>query len=344
MAPKTTSKAEKAREEELEKGRIAAMKASNAEDPLWKVQRKEQALASDLGIDPDLKAKEFLAALMTKGTEATGLSELKKDAGISDPKAVLAASNLNQAYKVLKGLWRFGMTRDLLRIAAEMGLIKLLKTLKKRHPDGKIKGSAGQIIEKWMAMEQAGSATDSVSKDVSSFTTSSSSAPSSASESASVKASESASVATLEVQRDKKDVSETPAIPVEETPKVTGADMTNPSSSPLALAAAPDSSSTASSTASVAMEVSKEPKAVDEKLRNKVKAALSREDAASGLKPVCESAAVVAHVEEQLYATYKTDKDAFKTATRKLVEIIRGNDEKKAKLNAGDITVTEVLA
>ena len=186
MAPKTTSKAEKAREEELEKGRIAAMKASNAEDPLWKMQRKEQALASDLGIDPDLKAKEFLAALMTKGTEATGLSELKKDAGISDPKAVLAASNLNQAYKVLKGLWRFGMTRDLLRIAAEMGLIKLLKTLKKRHPDGKIKESAGKIIEKWMAMEQAGSATDSVSKDVSSFTTSSSSAPSSASESASV--------------------------------------------------------------------------------------------------------------------------------------------------------------
>ena len=60
MAPKTTSKAEKAREEELEKGRIAAMKASNAEDPLWKMQRKEQALASDLGIDPDLKAKEFL--------------------------------------------------------------------------------------------------------------------------------------------------------------------------------------------------------------------------------------------------------------------------------------------
>ena len=336
MAPKTTSKAEKAREEELEKGRIAAMKAANAEDPLWKVQRKEQALASDLGIDPDLKAKEFLAALMTKGTEATGLSELKKDAGISDPKAVLAASNLNRAYKVLKGLWRFGMTRDLLRIAAEMGLIKLLKTLKKKHPDGKIKESAGKIIEKWMAMEQAASATDAVSKDVSSLTTASSSAPSSASESA--------SVATLEVQRDKKDVSETPAIPVEETPKVTGADMTNPSSSPLALAAAPDSSSTASSTASVAMEVSKEPKAVDEKLRNKVKAALSREDAASGLKPVCESAAVVAHVEEQLYATYKTDKDAFKTATRKLVEIIRGDDGKRAKLNAGDITVTELLA
>ena len=43
-APKMSSKAEKAQDELLEKGRLAAMKASHPMESLWQVQRKEQQL------------------------------------------------------------------------------------------------------------------------------------------------------------------------------------------------------------------------------------------------------------------------------------------------------------
>ena len=286
------------------------MKASHPMESLWQVQRKEQQLAEALGIGAELNARDFLSKLLEVGVKVGAIRAL---AGGADGAAVLAASDLLRLSKVLKGLWRFGMTRDLLRSAADMGLIKFLKTLKKKHPDATVKASAQKIVGKWMALEVQGISAES--------STSSSLAAA-------------AAVVAITPKATKIPT------PIPAALAATGAGATcgrefssnNPPTS--TALKTPIATSTAPPPASI----------IDEKLREKVRTALAKEDAALGVKPTCETSTLVAAVEKELFAASKGNKKTFKEVTRKLLDICGKDAEKKAALNAGAMTVTELLA
>lgn len=83
-----------------------------------------------------------------------------------------SVDELSRATKALKILWRFGMTMAI--INENPALVKLVKALRKKHPDEKLKTMASSIFEKWAAISAASSSSSS------SASSSSSSSPSSA--------------------------------------------------------------------------------------------------------------------------------------------------------------------
>jgi len=89
-----------------------------------------------------------------------GLAAAVAAPGTSDPtsfpEAVASApcddASLIALTKALKPLWKWSMDVDGLREAQAIGLIKLLKAVKKRHPEERARLQACKVFDKWVAI------------------------------------------------------------------------------------------------------------------------------------------------------------------------------------------------
>ena len=143
-----TKPAKKAKVEKKEKKEKPKEKKANFKE---KPMEKPKAKAPE---PKPPSAAEQLASLRAQLAAAVGIGGGPEAALDGVATAPMDEASLGKLTKALKQLWKWPMTSAELPLAQGAGLIKLLKAVKKKHPDGRGKQQASALFDKWVALAE----------------------------------------------------------------------------------------------------------------------------------------------------------------------------------------------